>query len=310
MNKIEKIKKVGVARTLKLLKDRIVGPLVEPYCQNRWKRLSKKEGYVGVNKPERTMPIIVSLTTFPARIKSVHLVIRTLLVQSIKPDKVILWLAIEQFPKKENSLPDSLLELQKYGLTISWCNDIKSYKKLIPTIKAYPNAYIITADDDIFYHPKMIERLYRAYKKDPLSIHCHRVTKFYLEKGEFKTAPGGYEIYKHPSFLHKLTGGSGTLYPPNSLYKDICREDLFMKLTPTNDDIWFWIMAILNGKRCNVVKNSCTALYYVKGSQEESLSSINDNGEMLFWRQFANIIEYYPEVKEKLLEEWNREGLN
>ncbi|WP_440321438.1 hypothetical protein [Laedolimicola sp.] len=310
MNKIEKIKKVGATRTLKLLKDRIISPLVEPYCRNRWERLAKKKEYVGINTPERKIPIIVSLTTFPARIENVHWVVKTLLVQSLKPDKIILWLAIEQFPNKENDLPDSLLKLQRYGLTISWCNDIRSYKKLIPTIKEYPNSYIITADDDIFYHPKMIERLFRAYKRDPLNIHCHRVTKFYLENGEFKTIPGGYEIYNHPSFLHKLTGGSGTLYPPNSLYKDICREDLFMKLTPTNDDIWFWVMAILNGKRCNVVKHSCTALYYINGSQEKSLSSINDNGEKLFWKQFTSIMEYYPEAKKRLIEEWNKEGSN
>lgn len=308
MNKIEKIKAVGVTRTIKLLKDRMISPFVESYCQKRWEKLSNRKKYLGINKPERKELIIVSLTTFPDRIENVHLVIKTLLVQSIKPDKVILWLAKEQFPNRMNDLPDSLLELQKYGLTISWCNDIRSYKKLIPTIKEYPNSCIITADDDIYYHPKMIERLFKAYKKDPSSIHCHRVTKFYLENGRFRAVPGGYEIYKHPSFLHKLTGVGGVLYPPNSLYKDICREDLFMKLAPTNDDIWFWIMAILNDKRCNVVKHSCTALYYIKGSQEESLSSINDNGEMLLWRQFVNVIEYYPEAKKKLLNEWNKEG--
>lgn len=310
MKKIKKIKKIGVMRSLKLLKDRIVSPFVEIYCLNRWKKFSKKRNYLGINKSERKIPIIVSMTTFPDRIENVHLVIKSLLVQSFKPDKIILWLAEEQFPNKINDLPNNLLKLQQYGLSISWCSDIRSYKKLIPTIKNYPNSFIITADDDIYYHPKMIERLFREYKRDPQSIHCHRVTKFYLENNEFKAISGGYDVYNHPSFLNKLTGGSGTLYPPNSLYKDICRQDLFMKLAPTNDDVWFWVMAILNNKRCNVVSNSCTALYYIKGSQDVSLSSINDNGEKLFWKQFANIMEYYPEAKNKLLEEWERERLN
>lgn len=309
MNTIQKIRKVGLARSIKLLKDRILSPFVEPYCLSRWKKYSSKNDYLGINKPERIVPIIVSLTTFPARINGVHFVIETLLTQSMKPDKIILWLAVEQFPNLEKDLPNNLLGLKKYGLTISWCHDIRSYKKLIPTINEFPDAIIITADDDIYYHPNMVKRLYKAYETDSNSIHCHRITKFYMEGGEFKTAPGGYEIYHHPSFLHKLTGGSGTLYPPHSLYKDICNEELFMKLAPTNDDIWFWIMAVLNGSRCNVVNHSCTALYYIKGSQEESLTSINDNGEFLFKNQFGNVLNYYPEAKRILIEEWNREGL-
>ena len=58
--------------------------------------------------------------------------IKTLLKQTVKPDKVVLWLAEEQFPQKENELPSELLELQNFGLTIKWCTDIRSYKKLIP----------------------------------------------------------------------------------------------------------------------------------------------------------------------------------
>lgn len=41
--------------------------------------------------------IVVSLTSFPARIKKVHIVIESLLNQTIKPDKIILWLSKEQF---------------------------------------------------------------------------------------------------------------------------------------------------------------------------------------------------------------------
>ena len=43
-------------------------------------------------------------------------------------------------------------------------------------------------------------------------------------------------------------GGSGTLYPPHSLYKDVADASLFMELAPKADDIWFWVMALKNGK--------------------------------------------------------------
>jgi hypothetical protein len=72
--------------------------------------------------------------------------------QTYKPDKIILWLAKSQFPNKENDLPIKVTELVNYGLSIMWVDkDIKSYKKLIPTLKLYPNDIIITADDDLYY---------------------------------------------------------------------------------------------------------------------------------------------------------------
>ena len=44
-------------------------------------------------------------------------------------------------------------------------------------------------------------------------------------------------------------GGSGTLYPPHSLYKDVTDSSLFMNLAPQADDVWFWVMALMNGTR-------------------------------------------------------------
>lgn len=304
---VEKIKKIGFRKTVKLVVDEIVRPYVPGYHKKRWKKAMKGENYLGITSQKRDTEIIVSLTTYPARISYIDSVIKTLLTQTVKPDRIILWLAEEQFPNKEQDLPGDLTSLCKYGLTISWCNDIQSYKKLIPSIKTYPSAVIITADDDMYYHPRMVERLYKEYLKNPELIHCHRVSKFYMQNGEFKTVAGGYDIYSHPSYLHKLTGCSGTCYPPHSLYPDICREDLFMRLAPTNDDIWFWLMALLNGRRCNVVKHSCTALYFVEGSQTQALNHINDQGEKLFWVQFRNILDNYPQIESILLNEWDQE---
>lgn len=42
--------------------------------------------------------IIVSLTTFPARISTVWITIETIFRQEVMPDRIVLWLAKEQFP--------------------------------------------------------------------------------------------------------------------------------------------------------------------------------------------------------------------
>jgi len=46
----------------------------------------------GVNTDRRPAELIVSLTTIPERIGKVHLGIDCLLRQSVRPDRVILWL--------------------------------------------------------------------------------------------------------------------------------------------------------------------------------------------------------------------------
>lgn len=304
---VNKVHTIGVGKTLKLAYDRAVGSIVPDYHEKRWAKFSGQRNFSGITQHKRPVPLIVSLTTYPKRIEGIHYVIETLLTQTVKPDMVILWLAPEQFPNKEADLPENLLSLRRYGLTIDWCNDTRSYKKLIPTLVKYPDAVIITADDDMYYHPRMVERLYDAYLKEPGYIHCHRVTKFEMADGQYVTKAGGYDVYPHPSYLHKLTGCSGVLYPPRCLHEDITNESLFMTLAPTNDDIWFWHMGALAGMRCNVVKHSYPALYFVKDSQEDSLSAVNDAGERLFWKQFANMLEHYPQLDTLLRAEWERE---
>ena len=271
---------------------------------------STSEYYVGVMmnilkkvvKPYQPK-LIVSLTSFPARINTVHQVIESLINQTKKADKIILWLAPEQFPNGEADLPKSLLRLKESGLTIDWYHDIRSYKKLIPTLRKYPNELIVTVDDDIIYKPTMLEKLYRTHIKHPKDVACHRATKFVYKRDKFKTIAGGKKHYRGAHFLNKLTGCGGVLYPPHCFYKDILNEDLIMKLAPTNDDQWFWLMAALNRVGVRVVKDKEIDLHYTEGSQEFALCLINDQGEKLFWKDFNRLIEHYPQLKKLLKKE-------
>jgi len=249
--------------------------------------------------------IIISLTSYPARIPTLHLVIESLLNQSIYTDKVILWLAPEQFPNKENDLPQELLDLREKGLTIDWYHDIRSYKKLIPTLKKYPDAVIITADDDNIYQKDWLKKLINSYIKYPHDIHAHRVTKFHYANNRFYTTSGGREYYKGANYLNKLVGVGGVLYPPHCFYKDILNENLIKHLAPTNDDQWFWLQAAMKGVRVRVVDNPDIQTHLVEGTQETGLTTINDNGENLFWKDFNRILEYYPKIKKLLKKEYS-----
>ena len=253
----------------------------------------------------KKLELIISLTSYPPRINKIHLTIKSLLNQSLKADKVILWLAPEQFPNKEKDLPQNLTNLCKYGLTIDWYHDIKSYKKLIPTLRKYPDAIIVTVDDDAIYQYHWLEKLYTSYQKYPKNIQAHRVTQIYYN-GTFQVISGGNHYYKNGNYLNKLVGLGGVLYPPYCFYKDILNETLFMKLAPTNDDQWFWFQGVLNGVKVRVVENPFIKANYIPGSQNVGLCKINDNGPNLFWVDFNRLLSYYTQLKGILLREYNK----
>lgn len=298
--------RVGLGPSAKWARDRAVARFVPGIHAKRWARHAADPSYSGLADGSREVPLVFSLTTYPARTATVHLVIESLLMQNCKPDALVLWLAREQYPGGEADLPESLTRLKRFGLDIRWCSDMRSYKKLVPTLREFPGAAVITADDDIYYGPHWAEKLYRAYLENPEAVHCHRVTKFYKDGGQWRASRGGYDVYPFLTFLHLLTGGSGALYPPAPLPPETVDESLFMEIAPTNDDIWFWLMAARAGLPCNVVRGNEPALFYVEGSQEQALFKVNNQGERLFWKQLEAVLERFPDAAEILDDEWKR----
>src|SRR5690606_41001035 len=94
------IKGKNKAASLKRFIIRVVSNLLIPIIF----RLTETTKYKRISHNKTDKKIIVSLTTFPARIKRVWLVVECLMRQSIKPDIIILYLAESQFPNKEVDL--------------------------------------------------------------------------------------------------------------------------------------------------------------------------------------------------------------
>jgi len=265
---------------------------------------------IGINTEEKNNPeIIISLTSFPDRIHTVIKTIKTLLNQTKKPDKVILWLAPEQFENKEKDLPEELLNLQNYGLTIEWYKDIRSYKKIIPTLKKYPDAIIITTDDDIYYAPDTVETLYKSYMEHPDEIHAHRCDWLSLDNNGNIIWDKTRILYKdlhsgEASFRQRLTGYGAVLYPPHSLYKDVTDEEIISGTIPTHDDIWLWAMAVLNGTKTRLVKGYSESINYIENSQQYGLCKINKKGVGVGLGEAYDIIQKeYPQIYEVLKKE-------
>ena len=127
--------------------------------------------------------VIVSLTTFGDRIHNVHLAIESIMQGTVKPNKIVLWLSEDEF--KGKTLPRTLLLQQKRGLEIKYCKDVKSFNKLIPSLIKYPDACIITIDDDVMYEYDIVERLINAHKKHPNTICACRMHRIVLNEKNF-----------------------------------------------------------------------------------------------------------------------------
>lgn len=54
---------------------------------------------------------IVSLTSWKNRINIVHNAIESIMNQTVKPDKIVLNLSLDEFPSGNDELPDNLISL-------------------------------------------------------------------------------------------------------------------------------------------------------------------------------------------------------
>jgi hypothetical protein len=232
----------------------------------------------GVTANKRPVQLIVSLTTIHERINLVHLAIESIMRQSLKPDRIILWLSETEIEKK--AITTQLKQQQKRGLEIKWIRDVGTLKRSIYTLEKYPDDLLVTADDDFYFPRNWLKQLYVAYLNEPEYIHCHWALRMASDENghilptyRWKRL---WEIYQGPSHDLLIFVGSGSLFPPGLLSSEIFKEDVFFKLCPLQDDIWLTAMAILKNSKIKRVHNYPINLLPVRGTQKRALKNAND----------------------------------
>lgn len=235
--------------------------------------------------------IIVSLTSFPKRINTVDIVIKTMLNQSVKPDKILLYLSKEEFEK--SNIPENLLKLQNNIFQIKFCEDLKPHKKYYYVMQEYPDSIIVTIDDDILYPKDLIQKLINSYNKYPKAVSCLRghTIKLYDEEtfAPYKKWCTEKKILNTPSLLVLPTGVGGVLYPPSCIPKYAFNKEKIKKECLYTDDLWLkWMQLKVNIPA--VLVSDGIKLNYIENTQEESLylTNIESKRNDLSWR---NIIE-------------------
>lgn len=220
--------------------------------------------------------IVVSLTSIPERLDRLHLSLESLLSQSLQPARVVLWLA------EGVELPHAVARLSRFGVTIRRGDDLGPHTKLLHTLEAYPSSIVVTADDDILYPRRWLEGLYHSYCEHPHSVHCYRARKIRRdEAGDLlPLAEWDYLVSAEPvgpAMLLFPTGVGGVLYPPGSLHPEVFNRERFRALCPTNDDIWFKAMAVLNRWPARKVEGSFDSRRFqsLGSSKRKELWAIN-----------------------------------
>lgn len=243
--------------------------------------------------------VIVSLTSYGKRVSdTLPYTLYSLLQQTVKPNRIIVWL--DNVKWNISNLPEILYKLQQAGVEFMFCDDVRSYKKLIPTLMLYHDNPIITVDDDMYYNPQLVEWLLTAYecsdKHTILGTYGVRVTSSenrYLPYSQWKEAyPEDKDVC--------LIGCGGILYPPAIFDKEILNKDVFMHLAPRADDLWFWAMAKRAGIPTSLISHFGYAINtsvdrindYFPAECKDNLSFFNDiEGEND--EQLNNLISYY-----------------
>lgn len=240
--------------------------------------------------------VIISLTSFPARINTVWMTVETLFRQTHAPSKIILVLSAKEFPEKQ--LPRRLQKQTKRGLDVLWVEDnIRSYKKLIPVRAKYPDHTIITVDDDVFYDRKLIERLLTVSKNNAKCVVGSRGKKMISTEGyrlPYNSWPSVKKYSRGEEII--LTGVGGIVYPPRVLPEDLLLDqEAALTLAPTADDIYFWGVTVVSGIEIICLGND-KFFTTTKDNIETSLARQNvfrnEND-----RQLSNVIGHFKKYR-------------
>jgi len=234
-------------------------------------------------------PLIVSLTSYPPRFRTLAFTLRSLLRQTVKANRIILWIAHSDMPL----LPQNVTDLQTAGLEIRATGDIKSYKKILPALDAFPNAFIATADDDIYYRSTWLEQLVEGVSLADRIISCHRANEIIFDsEGRFKSSRAWVPVTRKKQqktlFPH---GCGGVLFPPGILTHTVEDRAAALSLCPYNDDLWLYWIGRRNGATYKVVDHRHKLIQWF-GSQKHCLTHYNRTGDGDD-EQLKNMVEKY-----------------
>lgn len=230
-----------------------------------------------VIKPNNSPKIIVSLTSFPKRFKSLDLSIKSILLQDQKPDKIIVYFDGDT---KYSDLTDSLKEFEQYGVEYKFHNEtlLKAHCKYYFAMQEYPNSIICTTDDDVILPRTWLSSLIASYKKYPECVSARRVHLIKSKNDSilpYNLWRDQWRRIRKPSNRLIATGVGGILYPPNCFPKAAFNQDIIKSIALNADDIWLKCWEVMTKRKVVWVPNFEVSLAETDTDSINALSSSN-----------------------------------
>jgi len=259
--------------------------------------------------------LLVSMTSYPARIFGIYNVFLSLLNQSsdITTYQCFLTLAKEEFINGVKDLPLDVQKLIENGwIKMIWHHNILSHKKLMPILQKYPENDILIVDDDVKRIYNFIELFQNEHRLYPTDIICGTFVYYYDDKLEMKRLKGyknnkQREINPVPNIIFQTArpanGLGGVLYPKNTFSDQrFFNETLYTNLSLTSDEIWQYTFIVIENKILRqtsfIIDNSVNLIEKTQ-KMKSALSIINKKNYPLI---NDKIINFFPEYKIKSFE--------
>ncbi len=237
--------------------------------------------WLPVTQKNVAQDVVVSLSSYPARLPQLHLVIRSLLHQRLSPREIVLYLGKDT---KDEDIPSSLRELEKHNFTIkTGYEDLKPHKKYFFAMQEYPDDSIITVDDDVIYDKDFVQDLYTCYNKHPKCVVSRRVHRMLQDvQGTIKSYNDWqWECTQILEPSHQLfsTGCGGALYPPKVLPPETFDAAAIKAHCLNTDDVWLKFMELKADVKVVFTNSKVIHPLTVRNTQGSALMHTNTAGE-------------------------------
>lgn len=226
----------------------------------------------------RITPIVISLTSHGSRLNTVHLTIKSLMMQSVQPDKIVLYLDQDS---NAAALPAELVNLEQCGLSIRrGYENIGPHLKYFHALREFNDSLVITVDDDAIYTADLVESLLSTSRKFPRCVAARRVHRIKF-RPDGTPLPYNSWIWewkeKNPRPRNSLLalGVGGVLYPPHTWDEMSNSIELLRQLALHADDLWLKMLEIINKVPVVYAPNTQNHPFLVDGTQDEGLFRTN-----------------------------------
>lgn len=239
--------------------------------------------------------VIVSLTTIPYRLDGAYYSIASIMLQTVRPEKILL--VLDQERKDEYIFSEKFQKLFDAGLEIIYREDIRCHTKYYYSISENQDSIVITVDDDCIYSENLIKKLYHSYLKNPNAVSCMRGRRVrYTKEGNYEEYrlwdKSGY--FSEDNTKHEIiaTGVGGVLYPPHTFDEETFNKEKIKELCLSADDIWLFFMEKRNHVRICKVRGNSQMYVDIPNTQDIALqkSNVTDGRNDMY---IENMHKYY-----------------